>query len=757
MIPKSSNFPDSLDDDTNLFVVHDSLRLKLIEDYNPGDTTIFVEGFADVINRFPPTGLITLTEQCSDVDERAISFYYGSRTNSSFDDLEILPEFKDVTKPKKITNVTMNVMDKHHNHIKDALIATQKFLGTKNIIDKTPFGETITGRVAFLKRLIFKPRAWFSIDKTIGLAPLKVKFKNQSFRVGDEEVTYTWSTWKEKNNNEPEEPEIITTNLKDDVEFTYSEPGNYNVSLHIKNNYGEDTLIIYNLINVRNECPDEASIEFIQRSNQIITEGVPSGDWSVGGPYSIPPKIRSCSDTFIEIEIPNLGGNPIENPNTPNRSYGGELMIGDSPIDRIVEYTWNLGDDLSHSNNPFTRASYKIGGIYDLNLRVDTEYGSYRITNYENCIDIIEQENLWLFNFKNQFQNDGGEVQAYEFGLFSETFKLLGNQTINVDRDNSFLDYLSDDPYFNETETRAKNEFSKNVNFAQQGTSSSGNRGDSLIFWASGGENLSDQKIKIKKYNAFADTYQNVPSITRPWNWASLVSNEKIYFLFGQGINNNLNSNNCFDQKTELNLTNLSVSSSNLNEFQFNGGAEELLSHPSSFDSSGIATNGYFATYRTTWKDSTGYVLRNSAVNEFFRLSDFYKTNGTLSNEFSSLTKLPDVAGSSKLEGELVSMSNGVFLFNNTGEISAWNDTSMTWEVGRSNSSTITFRSLQDTNAKDFNNKSNTLFAASDKDRIAYLSYDYSEKAFIKFNGTDLTFTSAGVRPSGKQFNMSIY
>jgi len=54
-------------------------------------------------------------------------------------------------------------------------------------------------------------------------------------------------------------------------------------------------------------------------------------------------------------------------------------------------------------------------------------------------------------------------------------------------------------------------------------------------------------------------------------------------------------------------------------------------------------------------------------------------------------------------------------------------------------------------------NKSNTLFAASDKDRIAYLSYDYSEKAFIKFNGTDLTFTSAGVRPSGKQFNMSIY
>ena len=78
MIPTSSNFPTSLDSDDNLFVVHDSLRLRLSEDYNPGDTSIKVEGDFLNISRWPNTGLITLTDQCNDLENRAISFYYNS-------------------------------------------------------------------------------------------------------------------------------------------------------------------------------------------------------------------------------------------------------------------------------------------------------------------------------------------------------------------------------------------------------------------------------------------------------------------------------------------------------------------------------------------------------------------------------------------------------------------------------------------------------------------------------------------------------
>lgn len=751
MIPTSSNFPNSLDSDDNLFLVHDSLRLRLAEDYKPGDTSILIEGDFEVISKFPPTGIITLTEQCSDIDKRAISFYYGSRTGSSFDDLERLPEFEDVIKPKKITNVTMNVIDKHHNHIKDAVKAIQQFLGTKNTSDIIPFGDTITGRLNFLSKLVFKPRAWFSASETIGLAPLTVNFKNQSLRTGEEDVSYTWDFLGD-------ESDLLVTYSKEDVSYTYNSPGLYTVSLRVSNKFGEDIVKFENLINVRLECPEEAVVDFNVNPNQIIIDGEPKGDWESGGPYSIPPKIRSCSDTFIDLEVKTIGGTPIENPNTPNRSYGGELLAGGSPIDPIKEYTWKLGDDLLHENTPFTRASYKLGGIYDLNLRVDTEYGSYRITNYENCIDIVEVENLWLFNFKNVGTNSSGELQCHEFGLFSNTFKILGNQTTQINRDNSFLNYLSDEDYYEKTETKAKNEFFKNVGFAQRGTTSSGNKGESLLFWASGGEILQDQEIRMKKYNAFADAYQSSSSLNRPWNWASLVSQEDVYFLFGENTNHSPNLNLAFPQRLDFNLINLTASLPiDLSNFNFEGGAEELLNHPSHFDSSGLATNGYFATYKTAWKDSTGYILRNTSVNEFFRLADFYKTKGTLSNPFNSLIKLPSIAGSAKLEGELVTLSNGIFLFNNTGEISAWNDTSMTWEVGRSNSSTISFRSLQDTNIEDFSNKSNTLLATSDKDRIAYLSYDYSTKAFIKFNGTDLTFESVGVRPSGKQFNMSIY
>jgi hypothetical protein len=119
-IPTSPLYPDTFDSTSNLYRVHDSLRVKLLEDYTPGDTTITIDG--DITN-FPATGVITLTEQVSAIDVRAISFYYGSRTASTFNSLEILPGFTDVSKPKRITNVTQNVMADHHNNLKDAPLA----------------------------------------------------------------------------------------------------------------------------------------------------------------------------------------------------------------------------------------------------------------------------------------------------------------------------------------------------------------------------------------------------------------------------------------------------------------------------------------------------------------------------------------------------------------------------------------------------------------------------------------------------------
>lgn len=746
MIPNPTNYPESLDDDNNLFLVHDSLRVRLIEDYKPGDKEIFIEGDEEIISRFPPTGIITLTEQCSEIDKRAISLYYGSRTQNSFGDLEKLPEFGDFIKPKKITNVTMNVLDKHHNHLKDTLISIQTFLGTKEQQDARPLGETISGRINFLKNIVYQPKAWFNMSNTKGLIPLKVSLKEDGFRKGYGEVSYIWQIKKN------EESDWETINLDEDDEgfyYIFNAPGLYDIRLTIKNDYGEDTAVFYKSINAKIEAPKEAksTIEIIPK----ITQNYIEGDSLTGRP----PKIRSTTNTFIEIKI-EQGVNASD----PNYSNAGELLDeGGDPIDPIVEYTWDLGDELSHDNSNYTRASYSIGGYYDITLRVDTKFGSYRITKYENSIDIIENQNLWLFNLQTINSVSGGILEAWEFGLVSETFKLLGNRTLFIDRNDSFLDIYDDSNYTSSTKSRAKKEFFRNVEFAKQGTLSSGEGGNSLLLWASGGDVLEDQEIKVRKYNAFEDTYSSLNSINnKPWNWASLVSQDKIYFILGQYGETSANSNFANPEKTDYDLISYSVFSERLGVSNFENGAEELLNHPSNFNSDGIPTNGYFAVYKTTWKDSTGYILRNSSVNDFFRISDFYKTNGNFSNVFSTIAKLPDMSGSTKTEGEIVSLSSGVFFFNNSGEISAWNDSSLTWETGRV-SALSSFRSFQDSNQTNFDNKSNSLLAVSDEVNTAYLSYDYSLKTFIKFNLIDLTFSTAGtgIRPAGNQLKLGIY
>lgn len=778
MIPQPTKYPNSIDNDDNLFLVHDALRVRLSQDYNPGDKSIKIEGNEEVISKFPPTGIITLTEQCSDVDKRAISFYYGSRTSSSFDNLEKLPEFLDVIKPKKATNVTMNVLDKHHNHLKDALIAIQNFLGIKEEVGLVPFGNTITKRINFLKKIVLKPKAWFTVDKQIGLVsadePFCVTFREECLRV-DENSIFVWDFG---DNTSPISTTISVTdqvNINDlnakfrdldgkEIKKCYRSPGIYNVSLRVTNEYGEDSVSFSDLIRAKWEAPEKALITINQRSDQILTnEGTKYTDINDKRNYGRytenTPKIRSSTNSFINLEIQD---GELE---ITGYTFAGESLDenGDK-YDQIIEYTWNLNDELDHLNSPVTRASYSLGGYYDINLRVDTKFGSYRITSYEQAIDIVENQNLWFFNFKSKDSKGAGVIKTWEYGLLSKTFKILGKNEQEITRNNSFLNYLDSNIYYNGAKEFAQKEFDKNVSFANQGTSS-GDRGNCLLFWAGGGESLDENKIKIKTYNAFADTYEGNSTINnKPWNWASLVSPSKIYFILGSSkasVDPILGSNPVHKSRIDYDILNQNIS----NEEErwgviggsFEDGSEEILSNVSNFDQNGNPTNGYFSSYRTTWKDSTGYIIRNSAVNDFFRFGNFYKTNGNLINEFNTLSKLPDIVGTTKTEGELVTLSAGVFFFNNSGEVSAWNDTTLSWEVGRSSSTSISFRSLQDSDASGFADKSNTLLATSDLDKIAYLSFDYSENAFITFNSIDLTFQSAGKRPAGTQFKIGLY
>ena len=752
-IPSTVNYPASIDGDGTLFLVHDSLRVKLSADYNPGDTTISIYGDYEVINRFPASGFITLTEQCSDAEVRALSFYYGSRTQISFDQLELLPGFIDVPKPKDITNVTQNVMAEHHNAIKNAIISIEQMAGKKDEPFTGPLVGTMEQRINYLRKIALVPKAWFRADKKVGLIPFTVEFKDLSFRLGTDGTSGTISyVWDFGDNTGPSIVTISTTNgpvIQDNVivqdldggtiQKVYTKPGIYDVSLTVTNDFGSDTVVFPDFINARVAAPETAVINFNVRSQQdLVQAGVPTN-----GPYTTTPVLRTPVNVFVDAEVP-----PGINPNT-GRTYAGELLVGMVPVDPVTSYTWSLSDDLSHSNSSSVRASYSVGGVYDLVLRCDTAYGAYRITSYHGAVDVVEKYNLWLWNYYSPTQ-----VNSNEFGLISETFKTGFSNPVTIFKNSSFL---TGEP----NETQQKREFNSNNGFAPRGTTPSGNGGVGILYYASGRnavDSPSVEQVKMHEFNGFTQTYLTQTPISRPWNWVGLHSTSALYFFLGNITTAQLPFTSFTNQdKNKVNLADMSVTTDVLTNSNYKNGAQELQNNEVTFDGGGAPLQGHMSVYRSCWKDSAGFILRNQGVGTFFRIRNFYKTSGTTSEYFLDVKKLTDMAGPAKLEGQLVPLSQGVYFFNNTGAISAYNPTTDIWETGGTGVNSASFRLLQDNTVVGFDSQEQTLVAASDSDKTAFLSFDYSNKPFIKFNEITLTFSNVSYRPSGSQFAMTIF
>lgn len=756
-LPTASNFPDEFDSNENLFAVSDGLRLRLVEDYEVGDSTIQGEGDPFVIAAVPENGIITLTEQCSDLDQRAISFHYGTFDPLTvvFSDLAILDGFEDVQKLKRITNITVNVMAEHHNHLKNALINIQEFCGVKGTVDTAPFGDTLEGRINFLRNLVLVPKAWFTSDIRTGNVPLEVEFRDMSFRLGTDgnsgEVKLTWD-FGDQNTSivslisaTDEVPDAAINVIVRDtdgttIRKTYHEPGIYDVKLTVENDFGSDVCILPEYINARVKAPNEAIIRYVANSEtQKGTAGVPPD-----GPFDQVPKIRSPINTLIQIEIQDG-----ENPATPGYSYAGELLDAfDNPLDPIEHYTWSLGDDLTHPNSSETKASYSIGGIYDLKLRVDTQYNSYRITTYEDSIDIIENQNLWLWTFENT-----DIVRSYEYGLISETFKLTPASTLTLNRDE---DFLTGEP----NAAQQRREFIRNTGFAPRTVVNSGKQGIALLYWASGrgaSDPVSSEEINIAEFNGFLGTYVSRTPITRPWNWANFNSVSKSFFIFGGVDSYPPNTSPTNTTKQTLEFVALTTTNEDLVADNYLNGANELIQNASTYDTTGETTSGHFSAHRTAWKDNTGYLARNDGVGAFFRIRSFYRTEGTVSEPFINIRKLQDIQGPTKLEGQLTNLSAGVYFLNNSGSVSKFDPVASIWSTGGPGVNSLLYRNLQDTGVIGYDDPANTLLVGSDGDKRAYMSFDYSSNAFAKFNEVDLTFTALGSRPEGDQWMMGVY
>ena len=754
----SSVYPEAIDNDTNLFLVHDSLRVVLSENYDPSinSTKIFVSG--DTSN-FPPTGIITLTEQCSDPKDRAVSFFYTTVTATTFEGLVALPGFNNkIIRRSGICDVTQNVMATHHNSLKDALINVEKFLGVKGTVDTVPLGPTIEGRLSFMKKLILSPRAWFTADKRVGLVPLTVNISNKSFRLGAGPVDFEYNLGDEiidisltSHISVTSVVPISSINVQiqdldgGDLQKTYLSPGEYDVTLTVTNQYGTDSVTFEKFINARIEAPVEAVVDFVPTSDQIYSPGtrIIQGSTNPAGPWATPPKIKSKTNKFITIFTdPSSHYLNVED-ETQRSNIGEELNLSLSPVDPVEEYIWILSDNLPHGNDASVSASYGLGGIYDLVLRVNTLNGAYRITKYPGAIDIIEDKNLFLFTIS------GNTPITHEFGLVSQEFKTGFDSGTTIDYDDSFLNGSYQ-------EEQAKFELSRNVGFAPVNTITSGNGGTAIIPYATGGSspNVTTQNIKVLNFSGFSNLLTTSSlEINRPWNWMFLPYATESYFILG--------TEDAYPQSAITSPSNQHVDVLNLGGvpsigtgFNFStsnyiNGANELTTIPNATSEPKWQVN------RTTIKNNTGYILRNEAVGLFFRLTNFYQTEGTSSQPLINIRKLQDMSGQVRTEGQIVSLASGIYFFNNSGSVAAYDTVANIWKTLSITASV--FKNFQDTTLSGYDNTANTLLAATDKDRIAYLSFDYTNNSFIKFNSVENTFIKLNPRPQGDQWLLTIY
>ena len=742
MLPKIT-YPDQLDTTTNLYTVKDSAYLKLSIDYNPGDKEIVVEYDLEKTGLFPTTGIISLVEQCSDPKNRAISFYYTSFANNIFSGLTILDGFEDIEiKPKEVTVVVMNVMAEHHNALKNALIAIEKFAGARIPERKSPYKPkygSLEKRTNCMSQIAYQPIAWFEANKTVGKAPFTVTFKNLSIRLGEEipqnTVKFYWDFGDNTSSTvtyvkySDEVPSGVINVIVEDtdsgtIKKTYTEPGIYSVSLRVVNDFGEDTVLLNNLINSRYIAPDAATIEKYKTSIQQVVNGI----------------FKSPSNLQIQINVTNNG---------EHKNPSGQA------IDPVTTYTWYIPDDINHGNSSSTTALFSVGGIYTISLRVDTRYLAYRITNFKNDINIVEKENLWLWTF---FSSSSQVIQASEMGFLSQTFKTKQNSYSTIYKNDNFITASTW-----ENKSQIKFELSRNTNFRPYSEDVSGLAGYSLLYYATGRNStdpISTEKINCLIYNGYLETYNDFTSLQRPWNWVPINIGTISYFLFGEITSPQAPyvSQTNWQNLQAHNIINNTVTSLTLTTANFIGLSGELQNNAAIYNTDGTSKYGYFSSYRYANRDNKVYILKNDKIGgTAFRIKNFYQSNSTVGNDIANFTKLPDMLGPTKTEGQLVNLESGLFFFNNSGSISQFDTSVNVWRTGGPGLYSTSFADLQDKTQQDYDNTENSLLATSDGQNNAYISFDYSPNSYIKFNDLDMTFTKLNKRPDGEQWNIGSY
>ena len=371
------------------------------------------------------------------------------------------------------------------------------------------------------------------------------------------------------------------------------------------------------------------------------------------------------SDVVEVPEMIQVLGEPPDKPAleaNPRKAIVGETVAiratpsSDGAEDRFREWTWVLpdsvtlesGDTLSlpssapsgyyKTSSSTISVSFTQGGQFDVEVvGTNNNSGSSGIRR-ANLIESTESTNLW------DYRQEEGEIKVREMGLISQTFKTGTVPGIGVSQDV--------------------------VSSYDRGVFPSSNPFTGIFLSRTPGGILD-----AREYDGFLELWTQLPNSSQAWNsgFASFTLNDKLYVLFGKTGE--------FTSRDEVASYDLqSRTGWSVNNV---GGSSSIFSTEAEIYTSAVSIGSR----------SEAYILRRSPFGVFDEMLKYVPSTDTVVLlEGRAPTDRPPTdpngSGGAALRtasGQLVSLSDGIYLFGPVGGVAKFDVDQEVWQVDSNN------------------------------------------------------------------------
>ena len=271
---------------------------------------------------------------------------------------------------------------------------------TVNLTVSNAYGEDTESKVAYIDVVGYPPAANFTANVTEGNAPLTVQFTDES--TGD--ITDWFWNFGDGNTSDVQNPT-----------YTYTEPGNYTVTLNASNDYGYDISIPITITvleppaAVFNATPTEGNAPLTVQFTDQSTGNVTSWSWDFGdgntsdvqnptytytavGNYTVSltasnaygedTETRTAYITVLEPPAAAFSATPTEG-NAPLA-----VQFTDESTGNATSWSWDFGDG-TNSTVQHPEHTYAVPGTYTVTLTASNAYGEDTETK-TNYITVLE-------------------------------------------------------------------------------------------------------------------------------------------------------------------------------------------------------------------------------------------------------------------------------------------------------------------------------------------------------------------------------